>query len=156
MCDYCGCQAIEAIADLTAEHDAVVTLIGTLRPAAAKGDLDAVAGYCRGIAAVLGPHTAVEEQGLFPAIAGEFPDHVRALEHEHRDIESVLDEARSGVPADPTWLQRLLPALDVLRDHILKEQDGVFPAALATLDSEDWERLGTVREAAGSAVKATA
>jgi len=34
-------------------------------------------------------------------------------------------------------------ALFLLRDHILKEQDGLFSAALAALDSDQWERIGS-------------
>jgi len=35
-------------------------------------------------------------------------------------------------------------------DHILKEQDGVFPAALANLSTEEWEAVEAVRAKAGS------
>ena len=58
--------------------------------------------------------------------AQEFPEHVDALEREHRVIEDVLAEAGDGTPTDPSWPTRLLSALELLRDHILKEQDGVF------------------------------
>jgi hypothetical protein len=37
--------------------------------------------------------------------------------------------------------------LYLLREHILKEQDGVFPAALISLGPDDWERIGQVRAA---------
>ena len=33
----------------------------------------------------------------------------------------------------------------LLREHILKEQDGLFTAALAALDSDQWERIEMVR-----------
>jgi hypothetical protein len=39
----------------------------------------------------------------------------------------------------------LLGVLFLLREHILKEQDGVFPAALIALDPEQWERVEAVR-----------
>jgi hemerythrin-like domain-containing protein len=38
----------------------------------------------------------------------------------------------------------------VLRDHILKEQDGVFPAALANLSTEEWEAVEAARARTGS------
>jgi hypothetical protein len=82
---------------------------------------------------VLGPHTEVEEHGLFPLLADDFPDHVAALEAEHRRAETVLAAASARTPADPDWPYQLMETLDVLRDHILYEQDGVFPAALTTL-----------------------
>jgi hemerythrin-like domain-containing protein len=149
VCEYCGCQSIHVIADLTSEHELVVNLIGDVRAAADAGDTLAVAGVARQIAAVLGPHTAVEEQGLFPALAGDFGAQIAVLEAEHRHIEAVLGEAAAGVPADPAWPGRLLAVLHLLRDHILKEQDGVFPAALATLHTDEWEAAEEVRSRVG-------
>jgi len=87
----------------------------------------------------------VEEEGLFPEMADEFPDHIEALRSDHREIEKVLGEAADGPPEDPTWPDRLLRALHLLGEHILKEQDGVFPAALIALDPDQWERIEAVR-----------
>jgi hypothetical protein len=109
-----------------------------------------MAELARRIATVLGPHTAVEEHGLFPPLAAEFPDHVAALTEEHRLIEDVLAEAADDVPADPAWPARLLEMLRLLRDHILAEQDGVFPAALACLDTTDWEAIDVIRDRVGT------
>nr|WP_254397730.1 hypothetical protein [Streptomyces sp. AC558_RSS880] len=44
-------------------------------------------------------------------------------------------------------------ALDLLRGHILKEQDGVFPAAPAVLSTEQWEAVEAVRARVGSRVE---
>jgi hypothetical protein len=153
MCEYCGCQALTAIDELTREHDQVVNLIGEVRAAHAAADTPGIAAVARRIAAVLGPHTEVEEHGLFPALAADFPDHVAALEAEHRRIAAVLDEAST---ADPGWALRLLDVLDVLRDHILKEQDGVFPAALTTLREADWAAVEAVRDRVGSTLTSSA
>ncbi len=154
MCEYCGCQAVSAIAELTREHDEVVALISHVRTAHTRGDLAAMASGARQIAGVLGPHTVVEEEGLFPPLADEFPDHVAALTAQHRHIDAVLAEVADRVPADPTWPARLLEALHLLREHILAEQDGVFPAALGRLDTADWEALGTVRARVGTTTPA--
>ena len=149
MCEYCGCQEIPAIALLTAEHDAIVNLIGEVRIAVGQTRLDQAANTCRRILAVLGPHTSVEEQALFPAMRAEFSDQIDTLLAEHRSIEAVLAEAIAGAPADPDWPGRLLGALHELREHILKEQDGVFPASLAVLAAEDWDRLDKLRAQLG-------
>jgi hemerythrin-like domain-containing protein len=150
VCEYCGCQAVETIDELTREHDEVVRLISLLRPAHRDGDLSRMTQTAREIARVLGPHTRVEEHGLFPAMAEDFPEQIAALEAEHRRIEAVLDEAADGAtPSDPAWPDRLMEAMAVLRDHILKEQDGVFPAALAILSTEQWEAVEAVRTEAG-------
>ena len=156
MCEYCGCQAVAAIDELTREHDLVVDLIGDVRTAARTSDVPRMAVLARRIAAVLGPHTEVEEHGLFPVMAADFPDQITALEAEHRRIEAVLAEADTGVPADPAWPERLLDTLGTLRTHILKEQDGVFPAALSTLRTADWEAVEAVRTRVGTLLPATA
>ena len=152
MCEYCGCQDIAAIGELTREHDAVVAHIAEVRSFLRDNSIEGAATTSRRIAELLGPHTVVEEEGLFPLMAEEFPDHIEALEREHRQIESVLAEATDGTPDDPTWPARLLAVLEMLREHILKEQNGVFPATLTVLDTAGWERVATVRGHAGSAL----
>lgn len=150
MCEYCGCQAVAAIAELTREHEMVVNLVSQVRAAHGAGDVATMAVIARRIAVVLGPHTRVEEDGLFPALEGDFPDQVAALRAEHRRVEAVLDAAAVGVPAEPGWPDRLLAMLEMLREHILKEQDGVFPAALTGLRTADWEAVDAVRARVGS------
>ena len=145
MCEYCGCQQIATIAELYSEHDAVVAHVSQIHSALAGERLEDVASSCQQILDILAPHTVVEEQGLFPEMTAEFPDHIEVLRSEHREIEKVLGEAFDGFPDDPTWPDRLLGALHTLREHILKEQDGVFPAALAALDADQWERIEAVR-----------
>jgi hypothetical protein len=150
VCEYCGCQALQTIDELTREHERVVNLISHVRDARRDGAIARMAELAREISSVLGPHTQVEEHGLFPALAGDFPDQIAALEGEHRRIEAVLAEAHGPLLTDPGWPDRLIDTLGLLRERILKEQDGVFPAALANLDTEQWEAVEKVRAAAGS------
>jgi|GEM_PF-414972 len=145
MCEYCGCQQIATIAELYREHDDVAAQVGLIRSALAGERLEEVAAGCRQILVILAPHTVVEEAGLFPEMADEFPDHIEVLRSDHREIEKVLGEAADGPPDDPTWPDRLLRALHLLGEHILKEQDGVFPASLIALDPDQWERIEAVR-----------
>ncbi|MFF8633537.1 hemerythrin domain-containing protein [Streptomyces pilosus] len=156
MCEYCGCQALETIDELTQEHEKVVDLISHLRDARRDGAVARMAELAREITAVLDPHTQVEEHGLFPALAGDFPEQIAALEAEHRRIEAVLAEANGAFLTDPSWPDRLMEAMALLRDHILKEQDGVFPAALANLSTEEWEAVEAVRAEAGSTLSRSA
>ena len=145
MCEYCGCQSITTVADLTREHDDLVTHISVARGHLDAGRTDAAAAVCRDMLGVLGLHTRVEEEGLFPLLNDEFPDHVLALRAEHTRIEDVLGEAAHRTPTDPSWPDRLRATFHLLRDHILKEQDGMFPAALIALDGEQWQQVEAVR-----------
>jgi hypothetical protein len=47
MCEYCGCQAVAAINELTREHDLVVDLITEVRSALAARDLARVGQLVR-------------------------------------------------------------------------------------------------------------
>ena len=153
MCASCGCQAIRSIDELTREHDAALDDIRAGEQAAATGDHPAAIQASRRLLELLGPHTAVEEQALFPAMAREHPDHVAALTAEHAAVHAVLTDAALGAPDTPEWPVRLAAALDVLREHILKEQDGLFPAALTSLSSDDWEAVEKVRAHVGTALR---
>jgi Hemerythrin HHE cation binding domain len=144
VCEYCGCQDIPAIAQLTEEHDRA---LGHVRDAEAAGrcqDLPAARAAGAALAALLAPHSAIEEQGLFPAMAAEHPEHVRTLLAEHELVERTLAELAQALP-EPGWPDRLRRALTVLREHIHKEQDGLFPAALTILTGDDWDALDRLR-----------
>ena len=150
MCEHCGCQALAPISELTREHDLVLSLDYEIRIARHEGDEPRIAELASRIAAILGPHTEVEEHGLFPVLAADFPDQIAILEAEHKQIAAVLCEASTGLPEDPAWLDRLTAALALLRAHIHKEQDGVFPTALASLGTADWEAVENIRAQVGS------
>jgi Hemerythrin HHE cation binding domain len=150
VCEYCGCQALATISELTREHELVADLTSRARVGIAKADVPLMTDLARQIAAILAPHTAVEEDGLFRALAADFPAHIAALQTEHRHIEAVLGQALTGTPTDPAWPSRLTETLQLLREHILKEQDGVFPAALASLGTADWAAAEAVRARVGS------
>ena len=95
MCQYCGCQAIPAIKELTDEHDRALDHIREAESAARALDAPAAQVAAAALVDLLAPHLAVEEQALFPALADEFPDHVRGLLADHEMIEQVLAPAPS-------------------------------------------------------------
>ena len=148
MCQNCGCLANTLINELTEEHDRVVELIRSAGEHQRAGRAAETIETCRQITAVLGPHTIVEETGLFRELLDEFPEQLAGLVAEHRQIEQVLGEVTENALSDPGWTERLRKALTLLREHILKEQDGVFPAAVIALDGNQWERVQTARERA--------
>jgi Hemerythrin HHE cation binding domain len=150
VCEYCGCQALAPIVELTREHDLVLSLVCEVRAARDEEDRPQMAELASRIAAILGPHAEVEEGGLFPPLVADFPVQIAILEAEHQQIAAVLAEASLGPPEDPAWPDRLAAALALLRAHIHKEQDGVFPAALATLRPADWEAMENIRTQVGS------
>jgi hemerythrin-like domain-containing protein len=144
MCEYCGCQSLRSIEQLTAEHDAVRALLRDASEAARTGDLARAQEVVPQVEAILEPHTIVEESGLFPAMARDFADHVARLEAEHVQVAAGFATVTSAEPA-ADWPDRLEAATRLLIEHIFREQDGLFPAALATLEPEDWDAVDKVR-----------
>lgn len=154
MCEYCGCQAVTVIADLTREHDRALDAVRAAEQAARARDVAAARVALQDLAVVLRPHTAVEEEGLFPAMAREFPEQVHALVEDHRRLEAVCAKVQSTEPP-AGWPAEVATAMAELREHILKEQDGVFPAALSVLGAADWQAVEDVRATVGSALAGT-
>ncbi|MGB8652352.1 MAG: hemerythrin domain-containing protein [Mycobacteriales bacterium] len=154
MCEYCGCQAIAAIELLTREHERALDHVRAVTAALRAEDQPRALEACAALAALLGPHTAVEERALFPAMHSEFPEHVSALRQEHRRIEAAIGAALDPDERPPGWQQELSAALVLLREHILKEQDGVFPGALGILRTAQWDELERVRHEVGTALVA--
>jgi hemerythrin-like domain-containing protein len=155
MCEYCGCQSLRAIETLTAEHDAVRALLRDVSAAAQAGDLAKAQDVVRQVEAILDVHTQVEEQALFPAMARDFADHVASLVADHRQVEAGF--AAVGADEPPAdWPALLERTVRLLTEHIFREQDGLFPAALATLEPEEWETMGRVRATANQSAKTPA
>ena len=150
MCNYCGCRALEPVAELAAEHVQILNLGEEIRRAVARGEHVVAAELLQTLHDVLEVHDAVEELAVYPAMARhlEFRDKVGTLFDEHDELDRVVQEAltaahRSG-PSTADWAA-VLTALEMLAEHIDHEEHGVFPAAAVSLDPADWEYAAAVR-----------
>lgn len=152
MCNYCGCREFPVVGQLTAEHEAIGEAAGRLRRAIVDGRGEVAAGYLDDLLALLAPHTASEETGLFAELRaeGSLGDAVRQLCTEHDDIHGVLGDVD---PARPDW-PRVLAALDRLHRHIDNEEHGLFPAAVIALPIAAWDRLTATPPGAAVAAEA--
>jgi hemerythrin-like domain-containing protein len=137
VCSYCGCESITVIGRFMSEHEQIVNACGALRRAAVTGDGAAAAGHATELATLLDGHTAAEEQGLFSELRlePEFTEHVDRLCAEHGEIGARLGRILGG---DLTGIDALH---DLLRRHIDREDNALFPAAAIALDGPAWERV---------------
>jgi hemerythrin-like domain-containing protein len=137
MCSYCGCQSITVIGRFMAEHDSIIDTTGLLRRAALRGDQAAAGAAAANLHQQLEPHTNSEERSLFAELRldPEFTDHVDDLCREHAEIGAGLAKVIDGDFAAIGPLELLL------RHHIDREDNGLFPAAAIALGGPAWERV---------------
>jgi hypothetical protein len=97
------------------------------------------------IVASLGVHTRKEEAGLFTelAVAGYAPD-IEILLGDHHVMDAIAAAA-----ADPA-LAGLDACLSALEQHIYREEQDVFPAAMVLLDGQAWARAEAAQRAVAS------
>ena len=135
MCSYCGCQSISLIGRFMAEHEELVNLSGELHRAQKSGDATAIGDALTDVLAVLHPHAGAEESGLFTVLRRnpDFTAHVDGLCGEHVTLDALAERIRAGEHA------LIHEFTELLRDHMAKEDNGLFPAAAIELDGPDWE-----------------
>jgi hemerythrin-like domain-containing protein len=137
MCSYCGCRNIPMIAKLNAEHDAIVNSSYQLETAFRDEDVESARRAGKDLAGLLHPHTWREQTGLFAEMEKDelFTDHIASLCAEHRELDDELAAIDAGD------LTRIPPMLTLLNNHIDREENGLFPAALAFLDDTQWDTI---------------
>ena len=142
MCDHCGCRQLTPIARLMDEHDELRMLTSHIRAHLAVGDDTGARSDFDGLLLLLGPHVAREEGALFPMLRRDssLTDHVAVLEGEHAGLFDAVDDLDDVSPG-PGWRDGVLQLLHELGEHMFKEDFGLFPAALATLDGSDWDAI---------------
>ncbi len=133
MCDYCDCRSHPQIAALAAEHEQALARTAAIRRAVATaadpGELVAR------LAAELPPHFDREERGVFRQMraSGIGEDYVDTFDREHDELEALL--AAEVTPAVATRL------VELLEDHILREETDMFPAAHQLFAPTDWDEI---------------
>ena len=135
MCSYCGCQSISLVGRFMAEHEQLVNLTGDLHRAQESGDAPTVEVALTGILAVLHPHAGAEEAGLFAVLRRnpDFTDHVDGLCAEHTALDTLAGRVRAGEH------DLIHEFITMLRHHMDKEDNGLFPAAAIELDGPAWD-----------------
>ena len=137
MCGYCGCESVDVIGRFMREHVDIINATGELRRSAAADDPVRVRAAATTLRGLLDPHTVAEETGLFAVLAEdlEFTDHVHGLCGEHLTLGGLLDRIEAGA-------HDLVPEFEqLLRAHIDREENGLFPAAAIAFAGPEWERV---------------
>ena len=124
--------------DYIAEHERVINHGGSVVRALDSGDRDVARTELAAMAAELQTHWRGEENGLFAVMGSDdlIAGHITPLIAEHRDLAALLASVDLDLSTDR---DRFKAAFGHLYDHVAKEEDGLFPAALTTLDGDQWD-----------------
>lgn len=125
------------IAKLNAEHDAIVNSTYALLMAFRDQETEAAKTAGKVLAELLHPHTHREQDGLFAEMEKDelFTEHIASLCAEHDKLDADLDAISAGE------LSRIPTMITLLNNHIDREENGLFPAALAFLDDDQWDTI---------------
>jgi iron-sulfur cluster repair protein YtfE (RIC family) len=123
------------------EHDRLRELSHRIRRHLSAGDDEAARRSFRQLLVVLGPHVAKEEGVLFPLLrrSEDLTGHIGVLESEHAGLYDDVGDLDDAPPY--AWRDGVVRLLHDLDAHMVKEDFGLFPAAIATLDGDDWDAM---------------
>jgi hemerythrin-like domain-containing protein len=129
---------------LLGEHAVIYALLDHIEEELAGLDvLTDVQRLTRTLAATLLSHARVEDKMLFPALE----KHLRqggplaCMRQEHAEIEIAIEDVASAATCGLA-VERLRHALQVARDHLVKEERVLFLVARQFMSERDLERLG--------------
>lgn len=141
ICSYCDCWKLPVISRLSREHAAILKAATAVR-AALDPNVQAISPQAGELLDelldLLVAHGSYEERSLYRELRGDdtFAETAFELCAEHSTIYGALRRVRRR----GTQGKALLPALDQLCDHIMKEEEGLFPPAVMLLSASAWER----------------
>lgn len=126
------------IRDYIDEHAYVLNVGGEAVRAIDRGDLPTARELLASMAVELKSHFKGEEDGIFTVMLADelFAEHITPLIREHRELEELL--ATVDV-AGADGQRAIRDAVEHLFEHTRKEEDGIFPAALTSLDGDQWD-----------------
>jgi iron-sulfur cluster repair protein YtfE (RIC family) len=126
------------IRDYIAEHERITTLGYRALKAMGHGRLDDAREMIATMRELLVAHWKGEENGVFVPMAAAdeaTAEYIATLMSEHRDLDTFLADIDLG---DEDHVRRFAQEMADLDDHIVREEDGVFPATLVTLSGPEW------------------
>ena len=129
----------EVMGTLSKEHTEVRALLSRVGEAARRGDATEAAWQITAgrdlLSGGLDEHIRVEDDELFPAIAGALGEgSTGAFAEEHVRLRRLRDEVVAGATASALPLAACLELCDLLESHTVREDEMLFPAARQALE----------------------
>jgi hemerythrin-like domain-containing protein len=144
---------MDALTFLREDHKSVLGMLEVLdgAPAGSGADLSGLGTMVTNLVIAESQHEAIEEQFFWPAVrealddGNELADEAITQEQEGKKL---LQRLNDGEPGDPDYQQALQEFVKAGREHIMYEQEVVWPRFEAAVGREELEELGEKLEQA--------
>jgi hemerythrin-like domain-containing protein len=144
---------MDALTFLREDHKSVLGMLEVLdgAPSGKGAEVSGLKTMVTNLVIAESQHEAIEEQFFWPAVrdaldnGDELADEAIAQEQAGKKL---LQKLEAGEPGDPEYHDALAEFVKVGREHIMYEQDVVWPAFEASVSRDDRAKLGEKLEAA--------
>jgi hemerythrin-like domain-containing protein len=147
---------MDALAFLRQDHESVLGLLEVLdgAPSGSGAQSSGLETMVTNLVIAESQHEAIEEQFFWPAVRDALDDGDeladQAVEQE-QEGKKLLQRLEDGAPGEPEYQQALQEFVKAGREHIMYEQNVVWPRFEAAVSREELEKLGERLEIAKKA-----
>jgi hemerythrin-like domain-containing protein len=144
---------MDALTFLREDHKSVLGMLEVLdgAPSGSGADLSGLGTMVTNLVIAESQHEAIEEQFFWPAVREALDDGDQLADEaiaQEQDGKKMLQRLEDGEPGDPDYQQALADFVKAGREHIMYEQDVVWPKFEAAMGTDELEKLGQKLEAA--------
>jgi hemerythrin-like domain-containing protein len=143
-----GGQQADAVDILTADHRAMLELLGEIEGAA---DADQRRDLADTVIAEVMRHAVAEEMYVYPAMEKHLPNGVEEVEHdkkEHDELVQVMKKIEDVDASEARFMELVREMERQLRHHVEDEETDQFPKLRTHIPAEDLVELGQKVETA--------
>jgi hemerythrin-like domain-containing protein len=141
---------MDALTFLREDHKSVLGMLEVLdgAPSGTGAQMSGLKTMVTNLIIAESQHEAIEEQFFWPAVRDAIGDGMadEAIAQEQAG-KKLLQTLEDKEPGDPEYHDALAEFVKIGREHILYEQDVVWPAFEAVVSREDREKIGEKLEA---------
>jgi hemerythrin-like domain-containing protein len=144
---------MDALTFLRQDHKSVLGMLEVLdgAPSGSGAELSGLGTMVTNLVIAESQHEAIEEQFFWPAVRDVLDDGDELADeaiNQEQEGKKLLQRLEDGNPGDPDYQQALQEFVKAGREHIMYEQDVVWPRFEAAVSRDEREKLGEKLEAA--------
>jgi hemerythrin-like domain-containing protein len=144
---------MDALTFLRGDHESVLGMLEVLdgAPSGSGAQSSGLDTMVTNLVIAESQHEAIEQQFFWPAVRDALDDGDELADYaieQEQEGKKLLQRLEDGTPGEPDYQQALQEFVKAGREHIMYEQDVVWPQFQAAVSQRDLEKLGEKLEQA--------